>query len=109
MLNRLSVRLEAHSNELDRHRIYIVEIGQDLFGAHTVDVGFGRLGSWQKTQRFAFETPQDAARLAMSRLRRRATARKRIGCPYQLIDGQSKDHIDKNYSIDISMFRAASG
>jgi hypothetical protein len=105
MLNRVSFRLEAHSDRLNHHRLYVVEIGQDLFGAHTVDVGFGRAGAWQRVQRFAFAAPQEAARLVAVRLRRRATARKRIGCPYRLVGAATGAPESPNYALDLSAFR----
>lgn len=108
MLNRVNFRLEAHSDRLNRHRLYVVEIGQDLFGAHTVDIGFGRAGAWQRIQRFAFAAPQDASRLVMARLRRRATARKRIGCPYRLPEDAKSTVDSSTYTLDLSAFRALS-
>ena len=56
----------------------------DLFGAITVDTWWGRSGATKQSLRRAFESKAEAEALCYVRqvLRRRVTARKRIGVGY---------------------------
>ena len=54
----------------------------DLFGAITVDTWWGRSGATKQSLRRAFESEAEALCYVRQVLRRRATARKRIGVGY---------------------------
>ena len=72
-----------------RFRSYRLEAGPDMFGAWLVDVTYGRIGTRGRRLRYVVGNEAEARKLVHKNLRRRATARKRIGVPYcfrELID-----------------------
>ena len=72
-----------------RFRAYRLEAGTDLFGDWLVDITYRRIGTKGRRIRYALLDEAQAKKLVRETLRRRATARKRIGVPYsfcQLID-----------------------
>ena len=84
MDNLLTVALEAHHTDLNHHRRYQITVGRDLLDDWTVNIRYGRVGQRGQELRFA-NREADAMRAVVSdRLRRRLSARKRIGCPYRL-------------------------
>lgn len=82
MMDAFSAVLEACDPGLGRFRSYRIEAGTDLLGAWLVEITFGRIGASGHQLRDA--VPDESAARAMVRqhLRRRASARKRIGVPY---------------------------
>jgi hypothetical protein len=89
MMNAFSALLEARDPALGRFRSYRLEAGTDLFGAWLVDVTYGRIGTRGRRLRFVAGDEAEERKLVHKNLRRRATARKRIGVPYrfrELID-----------------------
>lgn len=89
MMNAFSALLEARDPVLGRFRSYRLEAGTDLFGAWLVDVTYGRIGTRGRRLRYVAGDEAEARKLVQNNLRRRATARKRIGVPYrfrELID-----------------------
>ena len=89
MMDAFSALLEARDPELGRFRAYRLEAGTDLLGDWLVDITFGRIGTGGRRIRYAVKDEVEARKLVRETLRRRATARKRIGVPYrfrQLID-----------------------
>lgn len=89
MMDAFVAMLEARDPALGRFRAYRLEAGTDLFGAWLVDVTYGRIGTRGRRIRYALRDEDEAKKLVRETLRRRATARKRIGVSYrfcQLID-----------------------
>jgi hypothetical protein len=89
MMNSFSAVLEARDPELGRFREYRLEAGTDLFGTWLVEITYGRIGTHGRSVRYAVDDEKEARQLVSRTLRRRATARKRIGVGYrfrELID-----------------------
>ena len=59
------------------------EAGQELFGDWLVEVTFGRIGPGGRTVRYVAAEEEGARILARACLRRRASARRRIGVAYR--------------------------
>ncbi len=83
-MNAFSVLLEARDPALGRFRSYRLQAGQDLFGAWLVEVTYGRIGTPGRHVRYVAGDAAEARRLVHHCLRRRATAKKRIGVAYCL-------------------------
>lgn len=82
-MNAFSALLEARDPALSRFRSYRLEAGTDLFGVWLVDVIYGRIGAPGRRLRYVAADEAEARRLVHKTLRRRATAKKRIGVPYR--------------------------
>lgn len=83
MMNAFSALLEARDPTLGRFRAYRLEAGTDLFGTWLVEVEYGRIGTSGRRLRYVAGDEAEARRLVHKTLRRRATAKKRIGIPYR--------------------------
>jgi hypothetical protein len=83
---------QAGSNRalsLGRMCSYRLEAGTDLLGAWLVDLVYGRIGTRGRRIRYVLWDKDEARKLVWRSLRRRATARKRVGVSYrfrELID-----------------------
>lgn len=89
MLNAFSALLEARDPVLGRFRSYRLSVGTDLLGAWIVEVNYGRIGTTGRGLRYVASNEVEARKLVHHFLRRRATAKKRIGVSYrfrELID-----------------------
>jgi hypothetical protein len=89
MMDAFTAMLEARDPSLGRFRAYRLEAGTDLLGDWLVEITYGRIGTPGRRIRYAVQDETSAKKLVRESLRRRATARKRIGVPYrfcQLID-----------------------
>ena len=86
MQGELRLVLEAHHTERNHHRRYELEVGQDIFGTWTLTVRHGRCGSRCQESVFAAEQSEPLRRVAMKRLRRRHSAKRRIGCEYRIAE-----------------------
>jgi hypothetical protein len=75
--------LEARDPALGRFRSYRLEAGTDLFGAWLVEVTYGRIGTAGRRVRYVLGGEEEARQLVRKTLRRRATAKKRIGVSYR--------------------------
>lgn len=84
MINAFTAFLEARDPALGRFRAYLLEAGTDLFGAWLVDVTYGRIGTRGRRIRYVVRNEGEARKLVRENLRRRATAKRRIGVAYQL-------------------------
>jgi hypothetical protein len=80
------IRLEARDPARDCFRSYRLDAGTDLFGTWLVDATYGRIGTPGRTVRHVACDEAEARRIVRHCLKRRATAPKRIGIPYQLRD-----------------------
>lgn len=76
------IRLEAHDAARNIHRRYEVARSPDLFGWTLIELRWGRAGSELRSKVLAAPTVDAADRLVRQVLRKRASARKRIGAAY---------------------------
>jgi hypothetical protein len=83
MMNAFSALLEARDPALGRFRSYRLEAGRDLFGTWLIEVTYGRIGTPGRRLRYIAGDEAEARKLVQHTLRRRATAKKRIGVPYR--------------------------
>lgn len=86
MMNAFSALLEARDPALGRFRSYRLEAGTDLLGAWLVEVTYGRIGTGGRRLRYVVNGEDDARQLVRKTLRRRATAKKRIGVSYRFCE-----------------------
>ena len=81
-----SLRLEADSDTFNRHRIYQLDVERDLLGDVLVVITHGRKGQ-PLHEKSVWVTDLSAAHaLVRSKLRRRASAPRRIGCSYRVTE-----------------------
>jgi predicted DNA-binding WGR domain protein len=85
MLAEITLVLEARDWAANRLRRWQVDISRDLLGAWIADVQFGRIGSRGRLIRCVFEKQPDINAFLRQRLRRRASAKKRIGVDYRYV------------------------
>jgi hypothetical protein len=86
MRNAFCVSLEACDPALGRFRAYRLEASPDLFGVWLVDVTYGRIGTRGHRRRYAAEDEDGARKIIRQTLRRRATAKQRIGVSYRICE-----------------------
>ena len=85
MIDEISIELQAKDPEVNRLRSWHVEAEPDLFGVWIAKVRFGRIGTVGRVVRYDFASEAEARSFVRVRLRRRQTAKRRIGVPYRLI------------------------
>ena len=83
MMDAFSALLEARDPALGRFRAYRLDAGTDLLGAWLVDITYGRIGTRGRRIRHLVQDEAEAKKLVGESLRRRATAKRRIGVAYQ--------------------------
>jgi len=81
------VRLEAIDVARNISRCYRIDAHRDLFGAVTVDYAWGRIGQRGQSRSATFTQDAQAERFVARLLRRRASARARIGVAYRDVSG----------------------
>jgi hypothetical protein len=88
LLNMLDFRitLEARNPARGCLRHYRVEAGTDLFGTWVVQISYGRIGTAGRTRSYVVRDEAQARRLTQSILNRRATAPRRIGVAYRILE-----------------------
>jgi predicted DNA-binding WGR domain protein len=79
------IRLEAVCRQRNIARRYIILASRDLFGSVIVEYGWGRIGTRGQRRTVSFTREDDAERFVRSRLRERASARRRIGVEYLMV------------------------
>lgn len=84
MENLLTVTLEAHNSKRNHHRLYQLMVGKDLLGHWTLTIRHGRIGNYGQLTRYSDSNQDRIKSLLSSKLKRRASAPRRIGCTYQL-------------------------
>jgi len=97
MMSTFTALLEARDPSLGRFRAYLLEAGTDLFGAWLDDVTYGRIGTRGRRIRYVVADENEARKMVRENLRRRATAKRRIGVAYQfqeLVDPKKWCSID---------------
>jgi WGR domain len=80
------ITLEARNPARGCLRHYRVEAGTDLFGTWVVQISYGRIGTVGRSRSFVVRDEAEARRLTQSLLKRRATAPRRIGVAYRIIE-----------------------
>src|SRR5271154_957358 len=85
MMAEMLIELRACDPAANRFRAWRLEVGQDLFGAWTAEVQFGRIGRPGRALLRAFAAERELRAFVAARLRRRATAPARIGVAYRCI------------------------
>ena len=78
--------LEARNPACGCLRHYRVEAGTDLFGTWVVVISYGRIGTVGRTRSYVVRDEAQARHLAQSILKRRATAPRRIGVAYRILE-----------------------
>ena len=85
MIKPCHIALLALHPERNIRRAYRLALGRDLFGDWTVELRYGRVGRRGQERRIACDSLEEARRVTRSRLRRRVSAPRRIGCPYLVV------------------------
>ena len=85
MLNEFNAHLEARNPARGHFRSYQIDAGRDLLGQWLVDVTYGRIGSRGHLVRHVVEGDVQARSVVKDLLRRRSSARRRIGTSYELV------------------------
>ncbi len=80
------ITLEARNPARGCWRHYRVEAGTDLFGVWVVAISYGRIGTAGRSRSFVVRDEAEARRLAQNILKRRATAPRRIGVAYRILE-----------------------
>ena len=101
MDNLLNVRLRAVSQDLKFDREYKVVLGRDLFQEWYVVVTFGRYTAWGTSRTKTFDTQEEACAFVNSKLRRRLSSPKRIGCSYQIVSLDGAEEILETISMKV--------
>jgi hypothetical protein len=78
------IELQACAPAANCYRRWRVEVGPDLFGLWTARVTFGRIGRAGRTIRYEFSSEPELQAFLRNRLRRRASAERRIGVAYSV-------------------------
>lgn len=83
----LSCFLEAHSEEHNHHRFYHLEVTKNLFDSWTVETRYGRVASYGpkaqgQKKLYMVDNKSDVIKLVIKILKKRLSAKKRIGTPY---------------------------
>jgi hypothetical protein len=86
MRHAFCMSLEARDATLGRFRAYRVEACPDLFGVWLVEVTYGRIGTRGRQHRYVAGDEAGARKLIRQTLRRRATAKQRIGVSYRICE-----------------------
>lgn len=77
-----AIHLEAVDRPRNIARRYVIDASRDLFGAVIVDFGWGRIGTRGQSRVVSFSCDDDAERFVRTLLRRRSSARRRLGVDY---------------------------
>lgn len=83
------IELQAVDAKRNAQRSYILDIGQDLFGHWKVTRRWGRIGAKKQESIVAFEAASERDRFVREMLKRRQSARRRVGVSYRPVDGSS--------------------
>ena len=93
MDNLLHVKLRVVNEDLTHDREYKIGLGQDLFQKWYVMITLGRYGSWGTSRTKVFNAREEAYDFINTRLRRRLSSIKRIGCSYQIVSFDGEEEI----------------
>jgi len=82
------VELRAVDEARNIARSYAIELSADLFGATIVETRWGRIGGRGQCKRVSFDQIEQAQQHMTAALKRRSTAKRRLGVPYIAIVGE---------------------
>jgi hypothetical protein len=85
MIDDISIELQAKDAGSNRLRAWRIEAGPDLFGVWVTTVRFGRIGAADRALGYQFASETEVRSFVRTRLRRRGTAKRRIGVAYRVI------------------------
>ncbi len=80
------VWLEAVDRTRNIARRYTIVVSRDLFGSAIVQFSWGRIGTRGQSRTVSFGEACEAERFVMQLLHRRASAPRRIGIAYRVVD-----------------------
>jgi len=83
------IELQAIDTARNAQRSYILDISQELFGHWKVTRRWGRIGARKQSCINAFEEETGRDRFVRAMLRRRQSARRRVGVAYKPVDGSA--------------------
>lgn len=83
------IALEAVDKRANIARGYHLDVSRDLFGHWVITRRWGRLGAKRQVSALSFDTETSRDRFLRDILRRRASAKKRIGIPYKPVDAST--------------------
>lgn len=107
MLGQIRIRLELRDPARNRYRDYELACSEDLFGFPLVDVRFGRAGTRGRARRILVGSRAQGVGLLVQRLRRRATAERRLGSPYRLVSFTVPDDLEAGLAPALRAFDRA--
>ena len=89
----IELRLEAKDDSRNCRRAYSIRVWRDLLGDLVVEITNGRIGAGGQGTRHVYVVADEAAarKLVANRLRRRATAPRRIGVEYKIVAASDQD------------------
>jgi hypothetical protein len=85
MIDDIAIELQARDVDANRLRAWRIEAGPDLFGVWVATVRFGRIGMASRALGYQFASEPAARAFVRAKLRRRGTAKQRIGVAYRVI------------------------
>lgn len=86
MMTVFDLALEARDESRNIARSYSLRVGRDLFGTWVMELQHGRRGTRGRLRLLAFGDEAEVRREVRRRLKRRASAPKRIGVGYRTIN-----------------------
>jgi hypothetical protein len=89
MIDDIAIELQARDVDANRLRAWRIEAGPDLFGVWVTTVRFGRIGMADRALGYQFASEAEVRSFVLTRLRRRRTAKRRIGVAYRVIAASS--------------------
>lgn len=78
------IQMEAKNPERKNFRSYCIDARKDLFGRWVIEISYGRIGARGRKVTYSSDDEQAAKRIIRHCLKRRSTAPRRIGVPYQI-------------------------
>jgi predicted DNA-binding WGR domain protein len=99
----LSLSFKAENIEKNIKRFYSITIEKNLFDEFEVITYYGRVGSRNGTRKTYYpQSLTDIKKQVLYLLKKRASAPKRIGCPYVLVDSFLSKEVTELYSMFVS-------
>jgi hypothetical protein len=95
LIARFAIALEARDPSRGLARTYRLAVGRDLFGTWVIELRHGRIGCPGRLRQLAVNSEAAARAEIRRRLKRRASAPRRIGTRYQVVDLQGDAWLDE--------------
>ena len=84
-----TVFLKAENKQMNCNREYYIHTSIDLFGMYQCQTKWGKVGAIKRSKTVSFENEEELRRYVKLILRRRETAKRRIGVAYRVIENCS--------------------